>query len=128
MIRRHGQPDGFWGSGTTKELTGVNGASRAVALGQATEQFVFYVAVDGATTIKVQVAHSGEPSADGTGPQPPASSAYQDLYWVTTQVQFTFSGAGAIASTIPGFAPGYVRLVSSNSVNCLAGWEVSAGG
>ena len=126
MIRRHGEPDGFWGSGTTKEATGASQASRAVQLGQAVDQFVFYVAVDAATTVTVQVAHSGEPTIDGTGPQPPAASSYMNLYWLDKPISVTFSGAGSTALIVPDFTPGWVRLVSSNNVNCLAGWEVSA--
>lgn len=126
MIRRHGQPDGFWGDGTTKEATGANQASRAVQLGQAVDQFIFYVTVDAATTITVQVAHSGEPDVDGTGPQAPASSSYMNLYWIDKPITMTFGGAGSTSMIVPDFASGWVRLVSSNNVNCLAGWEVSA--
>jgi len=130
MIRRHGQPDGFWGSGTTAEATGASKPSRAVQLGQATEQFVFYVKVDGATTITVQVAHSGEPDSDGegVGGRAPADSAYQNLYWTDKPITFIFSGSGSSATIIPAFTPGWVRLLSSNNINCVAGWEVSSGG
>lgn len=127
MIRRHGQPDGFWGVGTTQEVTGAGGASRAVQLGQAVSQFIVYLDVSDATVITIQAAHSGEPDVDGTGPQLPESSTYKNLYWKADPMTITFTGSGSRAVIVPDFTPGWVRLTSSNSVSCLAGWEVSAG-
>lgn len=126
MIRRHGQVDGFWGQDGVAEETGASGTSRPVQLGQAVDQFVFYVDVSGATVITVEVAHSGEPAADGTGPEAPADADYKALYWMDKAINFTFTGSGSAAIIVPDFTPGWVRLKSSNDVSCLAGWEVSA--
>ena len=128
MIRRHGQPDGFWGVGTTQEITGADGASRAVQLGQAVSQFIVYIDVSADTEITIQAAHSGQPDIDGTGQQPPDPSTYKNLYWKDDEMTIKFDASHrSKAVIIPDFTPGWVRLISSKSVSCLAGWEVSAG-
>ncbi len=130
MIRRHGQPDGFWGQYSTQIYQNVpaSGTSNIVQLGQGTDQFVAYINVNGPTTITVQVAPAGALTSDGSDPNyPPPASAFMNLYWNATPINVTFTAptGGTAALIVPDFAPGWVRLTTTNAVGAICGWEVS---
>lgn len=136
---RRGSRVAFWGTinASTNAATGVtvnaNDVSSAVLVGRETNMFCWYVSSSGASSFQLQVAHVGEFSAQGIVPDPDdITKVWHDLWYIgnsnvgnSTPNVITFTASGAIASLIPDFEPGYVRLkcLTGTTVTVIAGFE-----
>lgn len=120
--RRSGSPTSFWNNVSV----GVSGVSTAVEVMRDSDQFCVFITSSGATTVSLEVAHSGAINADGTLTDLVVSD-WGQLYYINTPVQMVFSSAGSVAMIVPDFEPGWVRLRSSAAATITAGHEVTAG-
>lgn len=101
--------------------------SSAVELPRFAENLALYLNASAATTLTLQVAHSGAPTAEGILADANAGN-WMPAYLMGDAVAVTFSGAGTRCLLVPDFVPGWIRLVSSNgNVLLTAGWEIIVG-
>lgn len=103
-----------------------NSVSTAVEVMRDTDQLAIYITSSGATTISLEVAHSGAVNPDGTGSDSNASD-WGQLYYLDTPIQIAFTSAGSLAMIVPDFEPGWIRLRTSAAATLTAGHEVTAG-
>lgn len=120
------------GSGVVTALAATNLAggldesrtSSAVEIPRFAENLALYLNASAATTLTLQVAHSGTPTSEGIAADANAGN-WMPVYLVGDALAVTFSGAGTRCVLIPDFVPGWIRLVSSNgNVLITAGWEI----
>lgn len=147
-VFRHGDFNAFWdGTGTFNQSTNPVGGvgvttgatSQVVQIGRGGDNFSFYVRVTSApafvTTWTLQVAHSGDPNAEGNVDQNAATSTYfwHDATYLGNTANGVVlsltvpSGGGALMSFVPDFTAGWVRLKRTDAgaaVNVVAGYEV----
>jgi hypothetical protein len=121
-LRLSGDKNAFWDNAAV----GAGGTSAAIELPRGGEQFTIYVAASAATTITVQVAHSGDLSTEGILSDPNAGT-WHNLNYVNTPVTLAMAGSDAKAMQIPDFNSRWVRLSSSGAATITAGWELSGG-
>lgn len=126
MARLLGDQNAFWvpgGSGANNgTAVGAGGVSSAVRIARV-ENLVIWVASSGATTITVQVAHSGDVSAQGIDPDDSAG-VWHNLYYGTQIQTVTFTAAGQQAIIIPDVSFEWLRLSNLTAgVNLTAGWS-----
>lgn len=132
--RRHGEIVGFWGTLDSNDnpvavAVQAGASSQAQYIGQNVDQFSFLVSVDAATSITLYAAHSSELNSEGNNPDrsvSPPISLFYPVYWNTTQIKLTFSGAGTAYVMVPDFVAGWVLLKSSGAANIYAGYEAVA--
>ena len=118
MPRRSGDKNAFWDNASV----GVGGTSTAVELPRGVDNLAIYITVDAATTVSLEVAHSGDITSEGLLPDGNAG-VWFPLYYTNILVQNVFAGAGSVAILVPDFAAGWVRLKSSAAAVITAGWE-----
>jgi hypothetical protein len=117
MARRRGDVNQFWNNAAV----GIGGVSAIVSIGNEVNQVAIFTTVSAATTVKVQVAHSGDMTAEGILPDGTPVTFF-DLFYLNTAVTQVFSAGGSAAMIIPDFAPQWIRLVSSAAATITAGW------
>lgn len=119
MSRIRGYSNGFWNN----IATGAGGTSSIVDIGRSASQIVINATVSGATTISVEVAHTGNITSQGVLPEED-DSVWYPLYYINSaqQSSFVFAGAGSAAWIIPDISFMHVRLRSTANVTATAGW------
>lgn len=144
---RHGQRDGLFDGVTTFNQStnpkgGVNvpagATSQYVEVGRSADNACVYISASAACSFVVQVAHAGSQNADGTFPDEDQQTyVWHDLYYLgtvgtgnSTLVRIDIpTGGGAIASQIPDWESGWMRLRRSDAgaaVTVTAGWELQS--
>lgn len=123
-LRRSGSPTSFWNN----VAVGVAGTSNPVELARDADQLAIYATVSGATTLVLEVAHSGAVTAEGNLSNTVVAN-WGPLYYINSSdaVQLVLAGAGSAALIVPDFAPGWVRLRSTAAATITAGHEVTSG-
>jgi hypothetical protein len=122
QTRRSGDKNALWDNA----VTGAGGFSNPVEIARGAEALAIYITVNGATTVKLQAAHSGDISSEGVMPDT-ADTVWHDVICTNVAASYVFAGAGSVALIIPDFVPGWIRLASSNSVTATAGYETTGG-
>ncbi len=122
QVRRAGDKDSLWGN----VVTGAAGVSTAIEIPRGAESLAVYITVSAATTVKLQVAHGGDYSAEGILSDT-ADTVWHDVYYAGTLQQIVFAAGGSAVLMVPDWVSGWIRLVSSASVTATAGWETTGG-
>ncbi len=122
QTRRSGDKNALWDNA----VTGAGGFSNPVEVARGAEALAIYITVSGATTVKLQAAHSNDVTAEGVSPDAP-DTVWHDVVYTNVACSNVFSGAGSVALIIPDFVPGWIRLSSSASVTATAGYETTGG-
>ncbi len=116
--RLRGDKDQFWNNIAVL----ANGTSNAVDLGRGIEHIVLFVTASAATTISVQVAHTGDITSQGILPDD-APSTWFDLFRSDTGTAVSFAvGPGSRALIVNDLAVMHMRLLSSAAATITAGW------
>lgn len=119
MARLRGDKNQFWNN----VATGAVGKSAVADIGRDTDQITIFATVSGATTISVEVAHTGDVTAEGVLPEEDDSIWFPLSYINSgTNTSFVFAGPANAAWVIPDIAFMHVRLSSTNNVTATAGW------
>lgn len=118
MPRRSGDKNQLWDN----FAVGVSGVSNVAELPRRIESFAIYVTTSAATTVSVEVAHSGDLNSDGTLSDANAGVWYVS-YYLNTPLQIVFASAGSASMIVPDFVPGWIRLRSTAAATITAGWE-----
>jgi hypothetical protein len=136
-LRRTGSPTAFWDGATTfnqatnprgGSAVSAAGTSQAVLIPRGGESLALFISVSGASTVSLEAAHHGANTAEGNEPDsknPPATGLFYPVSYIGTAVSAVFAGAATICILVPDFAPGWIRLRSSQGpINITAGYEV----
>lgn len=117
--RLRGDKNQFWDAAAV----GISGTSAIVDIGRSVDQITIFVTTNAATTVTVEVAHTGDVSSQGVLPEED-DSVWFPLYYVggASILGLTFAGAGNGALIIPDIAVMHVRLRSSAAATITAGW------
>jgi hypothetical protein len=118
--RRSGSPTSFWNN----VVVSPNGVSNAVEVARRSDMIGIYVTANGATTISVEVAHTGALNADGTTNDANASN-WGQLWYTNVEVKLVLASPGSACLLIPDFEPAWIRLKSSAGATITAGHEVT---
>lgn len=119
MARIRGDKNQFWNAASV----GVNGKSAVADIGRDTDQITIFAAVNGATTISVEIAHMGDVTAEGVLPEEDDTVWFPLAYINSgTNTSYVFAGAGNGAWIIPDISFMHVRLSSSAAATITAGW------
>jgi hypothetical protein len=137
-LRRSGSPTAFWDGATTfNQATNPRGGlavpaagtSQAVLIPRGGESLALFIAVSGATTVTLEAAHHGANTSEGNEPDsknPPATGSFYAVSYLNTPVSAVFAGAGTSCVLVADFAPGWIRLRSSQGpLTITAGYEVT---
>lgn len=124
--RLRGDVNQFWNN----DAVGVNGTSAVVDIGRSVENVLIFVTTNAATTINVQVAHTGDITSQGVLPDgTPATffNLYRGDAAGGIPVSLTFAGAGSQALVVPDLAVMHLRLLSTAAATITAGWLAGSG-
>lgn len=122
--RRRGTTNAFWSAATVN----ANDVSPGVQIGRNIDQIIFYIKTGGTATFIVQVAHSGDPTFDGTIDPDALTAVWHDLWYLNgapAQAVIAVTGATNFALQIPDIVSNWWRLKCTVGVNIVttAGWE-----